>query len=61
MSGMEPFGIALDAELNANVPRPVKNTDLSKPESRVKIFLIPTNEELVIASDTERLVLAAKK
>ena len=61
MSGMEPFGIALDAELNANVPRPVKNTDLSKPESRVKIFLIPTNEELTIALDTKEIVEGLKK
>lgn len=60
LSGMDAFGIELDEELNANVPRPIKNTDLSKPGSKVKILLIPTNEELVIASDTQRLVLASK-
>ena len=30
---------------------------ISSDDSRVKIFLIPTNEELAIARDTKRLVL----
>lgn len=29
---------------------------VSKPESKVKIYVIPTNEELMIAKETERLV-----
>ena len=29
---------------------------VSKPESKVKVFVIPTNEELMIAKETERLV-----
>ena len=29
---------------------------LSTEDSKVQVWLIPTNEELVIASDTERLV-----
>jgi len=29
---------------------------ISKPESKVKVFVIPTNEELMIAKETERLV-----
>ena len=35
-----------------------KNTLISSDDSKVKIFLIPTNEELAIARDTLRLVEA---
>jgi len=52
------LGVDFDFELNRNVPRPLKATCLTKPESKVKVFMIPTNEELVIATDTERLVKA---
>ncbi len=52
------LGVDFDFELNANLPRPLKATCLTKPESKVKVFMIPTNEELVIATDTERLVAA---
>ena len=52
------FGVEFDAEHNANLPRPLTATEISKPTSTVKVFMIPTNEELVIASDTERIVKA---
>ena len=52
------FGVEFDAEHNANLPRPLTATEISKPTSKVKVFMIPTNEELVIASDTERIVNA---
>ena len=29
---------------------------ISTPDSKVKVFVIPTNEELVIARDTKELV-----
>ena len=29
--------------------------EISKPDSKVKVFVIPTNEELVIAQDTVAL------
>ena len=29
---------------------------ISKPESKVKVYVIPTNEELMIAKETERLI-----
>jgi len=32
-----------------------KMFEISKPDSKVKILVIPTNEELVIAQDTYRL------
>ena len=50
------FGVEFDAEHNANLPRPLTATEISKPTSKVKVFMIPTNEELVIASETERIV-----
>ncbi len=52
------LGVDFDFELNKDLPRPLKATCLTKPESKVKVFMIPTNEELVIATDTERLVKA---
>jgi acetate kinase len=33
-----------------------KETDLSKAGSRVKVLLVPTNEELMIARDTKKLI-----
>ena len=31
---------------------------ISKPDSKIKVYVIPTNEELVIARDTEQIVKA---
>lgn len=50
---MKFLGIELDAELNKN---PKGEADLSTPTSKVRILRIPTNEELVIALDTEQIV-----
>ena len=52
---MENLGIKLDPEKNKNKD----NTIISADDSKVKILLIPTNEELVIARDTARLVSEA--
>ena len=51
--GLEFMGVKFNEELN----REVHGTDtlLSLPDSRVKVAVIATNEELVIASDTFRL------
>jgi acetate kinase len=46
---MDYLGIIMDVEKN-NVRG--KQIDVSTPDSKVKIFVIPTNEELVIARDT---------
>lgn len=48
------FGIQLDEELNAKTRG--KEVLLSKPESKVQVWLIPTNEELMIARDTYRFM-----
>jgi len=51
-AGLEFLGVKLDADRN-NVRG--KATEISAADSKVKVFLIPTNEELVIARDTNRL------
>lgn len=50
--GLEFLGVKLDADRN-NVRG--KATEISAADSKVKVFLIPTNEELAIAQDTLRL------
>ena len=52
--GLEFMGIELDTEKNR--VRELGNREISKKDSRTKIFIIPTNEELVIAKDTYNLV-----
>lgn len=52
LEGLSFLGIELDREVNNHVPRPIVTTRLSTDASRVQVYLIPTNEELVIASDT---------
>ncbi len=54
--GLDFLGAELDVDVNKNVPRPISTTLLSKESSRVKIYLIPTNEELVIAGDAAAIV-----
>ena len=49
---LEFMGVLIDEEAN-NVRSEEKL--VSKPESKVKIYVIPTNEELMIAKETERL------
>ena len=55
---LENFGIKLDVEVNAKAHHQSDVVLLSTPDSKVKVYLIPTNEELVIASDTEAIVKA---
>ena len=52
--GLEFMGIELDTERNK--VRELGNREISKKDSKTKIFIIPTNEELVIAKDTYNLV-----
>ena len=47
------LGIKLDA--TANVPRGVEVV-ISTPDSPIKVIVVPTNEELVIARDTKQIV-----
>ena len=50
------LGIEIDSELNENKTGE-RERRISTENSRVKVFVIPTNEELLIARDTARLIL----
>ena len=52
--GLEFLGVELDVDKNYHLPRGTVE-ELSTKNSKVKIFRIPTNEELVIARDCKRL------
>ena len=47
------LGVKLDAEANS---KRGKAMEISTADSKVKVFVIPTNEELVIARDTKELL-----
>ncbi|HBU45884.1 MAG TPA: acetate kinase, partial [Porphyromonadaceae bacterium] len=51
---MEYMGIELDEELNRSVR--AKEVVISKPSSKVKVLIIPTDEELTIAKDTMQIL-----
>lgn len=55
---MEYMGVEMDVEKNSKIR--AEEAVLSMPESKVKIVLIPTDEELMIASDTMSLVTNMK-
>lgn len=55
---MEYLGLELDEDLNASVR--AKEALISKPTSKVKVLVIPTNEELTIAHDTLEIIIGRK-
>ena len=52
------MGVKLDPEKNKIRGEEV---EISTPDSKVKVYIIPTNEELVIARDTKEIVENLKK
>ncbi len=54
MEHMEFLGVDFDPEVNEGLRG--KEMILTKPGSRVKVMVVPTNEELVIATDTYDIV-----
>ncbi len=52
---MSYLGIEMDEEINATCPRG-ENADVSAKGAKVKTYVIPTNEEYMIALDTLNLV-----
>ncbi|RIX53533.1 acetate kinase [Paenibacillus nanensis] len=56
--GITFLGIELDLELNAQ--RSKEARVISTPSSRVKVMVVPTNEELLIARDTYSIVKEAQ-
>jgi acetate kinase len=57
---MDWLGIKLDEELNKSVYGG-KEKLISTPDSKIAVYVIPTNEELVMARDTIRVVLDAPR
>jgi len=55
---MEFLGLYLDVEKNKKTRGTLE--EISLPESKVKVYVIPTNEELMIARDTECIVKEMK-
>ena len=51
------LGVKIDPDLNNNRG---KEMVISTPDSKVQVWIVPTNEELMIAQDTAELVNAAK-
>lgn len=53
--GLKCFGLKLDEARNQNISTR-KEGDISTDDSRLRAFVIPTDEELLIARDTVRVV-----
>lgn len=53
---MEFFGISFDKSANDAAPHVSEATRISTAASKVAVYVIPTNEELVIAKDTAAIV-----
>ena len=52
--GLSFMGINIDENKNNSIPKG-SESEINKDGSTVKIFVIPTNEEIVIAREAERL------
>jgi acetate kinase len=53
-ANLDQLGIVLDPDLNAATR--ATEAVISAPQSRVKVLVIPTNEELVVAREAQRLL-----
>jgi len=51
LSGLDCFGIRLDRDDNRAIRSEQQEVEITGEESRIRLFVIPTNEELVIAED----------
>ncbi|MFO7846840.1 MAG: acetate kinase, partial [Balneolaceae bacterium] len=58
LADMSYFGIDIDPEKN-NDAKPGVIQKISTDNSKPEVYVIPTNEELVIAIDTAKIALAA--
>jgi len=54
LDGLEALGLALDPAANAEARG--REAEISAPGSRTRIFVVPTNEEILIARDTLHIV-----
>ena len=60
LENMEFLGIEFDREINNKTRGSSGVTKLSTDSSKVQVYMIPTNEELVIARDTQKIVSEMK-
>lgn len=51
VEGLECLGISMDIEKNSNIYSSNGETDITGADSKVKLFMIPTNEEIVFIED----------
>jgi acetate kinase len=51
LEGLEDMGIVIDNDINKETYSKKGETELSTPESKIKVFMIPTDEELVFVED----------
>jgi acetate kinase len=51
--GLEELGIVLDTVANACAKGEAR---ISRPESRIQIWVVPTNEEIIVARQTQQLL-----
>jgi acetate kinase len=58
--GLEALGIEIDENANDKLVAG-KEGEMGRPKSKIKLFVIPTNEELLIARDTVRSVRNAPR
>lgn len=58
LSEMNYMGIEIDDSLNEN---PDENGKISSADSNTEVYVIPTNEELVIAIDAAKIAIASKQ
>jgi acetate kinase len=56
MADLEHVGIKLDLQKNANLKLPEEGAEIQAADSKIRILVVPTNEELAIARDTCELV-----
>jgi len=56
MQGLEYLGVDMDYDYNRSCPRGT-DVEISKPTSKVHVYVIPTDEEMTIAHDTAKLAL----
>ena len=52
-AGLDWFGIALDADANGMAKGEAR---IDGPSSRVQLWIMPTNEELIVARQTKQLL-----
>lgn len=56
LAGLENFGVEIDTELNKKAVTGDCESIISKSDSKVKIFVIPTDEEIVFTEDVVALI-----